>query len=94
MSTPEPDMQQIEHEPAVRAILTLIRSTSAEQTERARAVIERQTQQLTRLVEDLLDITRISRGKVRIERERLEMVELLRECVEDQRESLSRADKV
>ncbi|HSJ97933.1 MAG TPA: PAS domain S-box protein, partial [Myxococcota bacterium] len=37
---------------------------------RAREVIRRQTDHLTRLVDDLLDVTRIARGKVTLRRER------------------------
>ena len=44
-----------------------------EQATRAREVIERQAQHLTRLVDDLLDVTRIARGKVRLQRERVEL---------------------
>ena len=51
---------------------------------RALAVLERQARHLTRLIDDLLDVTRISRGKVRIEREPLELGELARSCVDDQ----------
>jgi two-component system CheB/CheR fusion protein len=52
--------------------------------ERALAVLERQARHLTRLIDDLLDVTRISRGKVRIEREPIELGELARTCVDDQ----------
>ena len=50
---------------------------------RARRVIHRQVDQLTRLVDDLLDLTRVSRGKVRLERETLDLDALLRQAVED-----------
>jgi two-component system CheB/CheR fusion protein len=52
---------------------------------RAMAVIERQTSQLTRLVEDLLDVTRISQGKIQLRRERVELGDLVRRVVEDHR---------
>ena len=54
-----------------------------EQARRALAVIDRQIVQLTRLIDDLLDITRITRGKVRLHKERLELNELVRATVED-----------
>jgi PAS domain S-box-containing protein len=53
------------------------------QARHAREVIERQVTHLTRLVDDLLDVTRISRGKVRLRRERLLLGELVRRTVED-----------
>ncbi len=39
--------------------------------------------QLTRLVDDLLDVTRISRGKIRLQRARLDFVDVVRQTVED-----------
>lgn len=50
---------------------------------RALEVIHRQTNHLSRLVEDLLDVTRIARGKIRLQRQRLDVVELVRRTVED-----------
>ena len=55
------------------------------QGRRAREVIERQVQHLSRLVEDLLDVTRISRGKITLRRERLDLNALAREEAEDAR---------
>lgn len=56
-----------------------------EQAKRARVVIERQIAHLTRLIDDLLDVTRISRGKIRLQRERVDLNELVRSTVEDHR---------
>lgn len=58
---------------------------SGEQARRAYAVIERQIAQLTRLVDDLLDITRITRGKIRLHEERVDLNELVRATMEDHR---------
>jgi PAS domain S-box-containing protein len=55
------------------------------QAMRAQAVLDRQVNQLVRLVDDLLDVTRITRNKVQLRRERLELNELVRRTVEDQR---------
>ena len=55
----------------------------AEQARRAQAVIERQTQHLTRLVDDLLDVTRIARGKIELRRERIDVREVVRRASED-----------
>ena len=57
----------------------------SDQASRAKAVIERQTNQLSRLVDDLLDVTRISRGKIQLRRSRVELTYLLRQVVEDHR---------
>ena len=47
-----------------------------------RDIIERQSHQLTRLVDDLLDVSRISRGKVRLRFEPVELSAVLRGAVE------------
>src|SRR5262249_14675357 len=41
--------------------------------EQARTMMERQLKQLVRLVDDLLDVSRISRGKVELRKERVEL---------------------
>jgi PAS domain S-box-containing protein len=51
----------------------------------ARGVIDRQVTQLTRLVDDLLDISRITEGKIRLNRERLSLTDTIRRTVEDHR---------
>jgi K+-sensing histidine kinase KdpD len=55
----------------------------SEQAARAKAVLRRQTDHLTRLVEDLLDVTRISRGNINVQKTRLDLLELVRRTVED-----------
>jgi signal transduction histidine kinase/CheY-like chemotaxis protein len=52
---------------------------------RARDVIERQSAHLSRLVDDLLDITRINRGRVELHCAPLDLVRLVRDTVEDHR---------
>jgi chemotaxis methyl-accepting protein methylase/CheY-like chemotaxis protein len=56
-----------------------------EQARRAEEVIKRQVAQLTRIVDDLLDVTRVSRGKLQVKRQHLELGELVRRTVEDHR---------
>jgi PAS domain S-box-containing protein len=48
-------------------------------------VIERQTQHLARLVDDLLDVSRITRGKVTLQRELLELSTIISRAVETSR---------
>ena len=57
----------------------------SESAARARQIIRRQVEQLARLVDDLLDITRITRGKVELRRELVDLRELVRHTVEDHR---------
>ncbi len=59
--------------------------------ERAEQVIARQTRQLSRLIEDLLDVTRINRGKIRIDREVVDLAAVLRTAVEDCKGAAERA---
>src|SRR5882757_426937 len=48
----------------------------------SRAVIERQLSHLTRLVDDLLDVSRITRGKINLSREVVEVSDLVARAVE------------
>lgn len=56
-----------------------------ERAAHAVAILQRQVGQLTRLVDDLLDITRITRNKIRLQPEHFELNELVRQTVEDHR---------
>jgi PAS domain S-box-containing protein len=51
----------------------------------ARDVIERQTKHLTRLVDDLLDVSRISRGKVILNKQPLELATIVNHAMETSR---------
>ncbi|HXY38994.1 MAG TPA: PAS domain S-box protein [Vicinamibacteria bacterium] len=64
------------------------------QARHASEVIERQTRQLTRLVDDLLEVTRITQGKIRLQREVLELNALVRRCAEDHRQLFANAGVV
>ena len=55
------------------------------------AIIDRQVTHLVRLVDDLLDVSRISRGKILLQRQRLDLVELARAAAEDHRIELNAA---
>jgi two-component system CheB/CheR fusion protein len=62
----------------------------SETARKARAVIDRQLGHLTRLVDDLLDATRIARGKIELRRQRIELGELVRQTIEDHRSAFER----
>ncbi|MEO5894608.1 MAG: PAS domain-containing protein [Vicinamibacterales bacterium] len=51
-------------------------------SERERTVIERQVNHLIQLVDDLLDVSRIARGKVELKREVSELVEIVASAIE------------
>ncbi len=50
--------------------------------QRARAIIERQTGQLKHLIDDLLEVSRITTGRVRLRRERVAMAGIVQAAVE------------
>jgi signal transduction histidine kinase/CheY-like chemotaxis protein len=50
--------------------------------DRARAMMERQVGQMVRLIDDLLDVSRISRGKLKLRRERVELAPMIRQAAE------------
>jgi PAS domain S-box-containing protein len=56
-----------------------------DQARRAQIIIDRQVDQLVRLVDDLLDLTRVSRNKIRLECQVLELNDLVRRTLEDYR---------
>jgi PAS domain S-box-containing protein len=60
-------------------------AAASEPAMRARQVIRRQTEHLTRLVDDLLDVTRISRGKIHLRQDLLDLREIVRQTANDQR---------
>jgi signal transduction histidine kinase len=63
--------------------LQLMRLTPSEaQSQWAQEVIQRQLAQLTRLVDDLLDVSRITRGMITLTREPLEVATLITRAVE------------
>jgi signal transduction histidine kinase len=64
----------------------------SEQATRAQAVIERQTRHMIRLIDDLLDITRISQGKIRVQNETQDLLDVVRNCLDDQSSMLDQND--
>jgi PAS domain S-box-containing protein len=62
----------------------------SEQAQRAKVVIDRQIGQMIRLIDDLLDVTRITRGKIRIQKSHFDIADLVRRTAEDHREVLVR----
>jgi signal transduction histidine kinase/CheY-like chemotaxis protein len=54
-----------------------------EQAVHARATLGRQLLHLTRITDDLLDVTRISQGKIHLQKTHVDLVDLVRRAVED-----------
>jgi signal transduction histidine kinase/ActR/RegA family two-component response regulator len=62
--------------------LQLMRLKAPQSCERERLIIERQVDHMVRLVDDLLDVSRITRGKIQLKRERLDPMAVLTKAVE------------
>jgi CheY-like chemotaxis protein len=58
----------------------------------AREMIDRQVQQMTRLIDDLLDTSRIRSGKIELQRERVELAEIVQGAVEASRPLIDLSD--
>jgi PAS domain S-box-containing protein len=59
--------------------------------ERAHGMIDRQVAHMTRLVDDLLDVSRIARGKISLHRDEVDLAQLVRLAGEDHRAMLETA---
>lgn len=73
----------------IRNSLFLLAQAEAtkEQIRKAQAVIDRQVTHLTHIVDDLLDVTRIAQGKIRLQCEHMELGDLVRRTLSDHRPS-------
>jgi PAS domain S-box-containing protein len=66
----------------IATALQLMKLRGDKSFERERTVIERQVDHLTRLVDDLLDVSRFARGKVQLKCELVEIAEIVTSAVE------------
>lgn len=77
--------------PVRNALQVLRMHTSQDATvTQAREILERQVQVLTQLVDDLLDMTRVARGKLQLRKQRVEASALLQRAVETARPSIDK----
>jgi CheY-like chemotaxis protein len=53
--------------------------------QRVRDVIDRQVTHMTRLIDDLLDVSRIARGKITLRKDQFDLAEVVRAAIEDHR---------
>jgi signal transduction histidine kinase len=76
-------------EPIVTAAHVIATAESgAERRERARDVIVRQVRQMARLIDDLLDVSRINSGRIELKKETVELGALLAQITSDYRGQL------
>jgi PAS domain S-box-containing protein len=73
---------------AIRMGLRVLESASGdgEQRTRMHAIIDRQSAQLVRLIDDLLDVSRITRGKMNLQKERVDLARTLDHVVDAARD--------
>lgn len=62
-----------------------------EKSQRLHELVDRQARHMQRLVDDLLDLTRISRGKTTLQPERVDLLELIARVAEDHRPAIAAA---
>lgn len=64
---------------AISMGLTLLKDAApgSAQADKAHSIMERQTEQLTRLVDDLLDVTRITQNKIELKKQRIDLNEIV-----------------
>jgi signal transduction histidine kinase len=76
----------------IRNAIEIIRLGGAkpETIDKARAIMERQVGQLVRLVDDLLDVSRVTRGKLRLNIEPVDIAAIMEAAVEISRPHLDR----
>jgi PAS domain S-box-containing protein len=77
----------------VRTAVEILRRTGGHEPrqDRAREVIDRQVSHMSRLIDDLLDVSRIARGKLVLRRERCDFGAVARQIAEDYRQSIEAA---
>jgi signal transduction histidine kinase len=59
--------------------------------DQCRSLLERQVKQLVRLIDDLLDVSRITRGALRVEREEMDLADALDAALEQARPAIEKA---
>ncbi len=67
-------------------------SGDASTSERVRSMMERQLGQMVHLIDDLLDLSRISRGKIDLRKERIDLAKAIAQAIETSRPAIAQAD--
>ena len=66
--------------------------SDADATERILLMMERQLGQMVHLIDDLLDLSRISHGKIDLRQERIDLASVIQQAIEVSRASIAEAD--
>jgi CheY-like chemotaxis protein/two-component sensor histidine kinase len=74
----------------IRSAVQIMRMAEGDQatTSAARAIIERQLKHLVRLIDDLVDVSRLTRGKLELRKERVDLATVLQIAIEINRPML------
>ena len=80
--------------PISNAIQLMRRTDNRDATDRLTGIVERQVRQIVKLVDDLMEIARISRGKIELDRRALALADIVRDAVEASRPQVERAGHV
>ena len=77
----------------IRNSLQVLQAAEADRTvvDKARRMMARQIGHMARIIDDLLDVSRLVRGRVELRLQRLDLGRLTREALEDQRPALDQA---
>lgn len=77
----------------IRTALHVLQRARADSStfERSRETVERQVQHLAHLTDDLLDVSRLTSGRIRLRRERIDLTHLIQEAAEDYRAAFEAA---
>jgi signal transduction histidine kinase/CheY-like chemotaxis protein len=78
--------------PIGNAAFVLSRAPTGEPARRALEALQRQVRHMGRLVDDLLDVSRIQRGKIALRRARMDLADVTRKAVEDLRHVFDEAE--
>ena len=65
--------------------LMKLAKSDSETVARSRVMMERQLEQMVRLIDDLMDLSRISRGKVELRKKRIDLAKVIEQAVETSR---------
>jgi len=76
--------------PIRNALQLLAVSSDPQEATQARTLMERQLEQLVRLVDDLLDVSRISRGRLELRRQQVPLAKVIESAVETSRPLIER----
>jgi signal transduction histidine kinase/ActR/RegA family two-component response regulator len=68
--------------PIRNSLAVLGRADSREAAERARRMMDRQVRRMTRLIDDLLDVSRISRGRMSLQKEQIDLLRAVENAIE------------